>query len=511
MDAALTTASVEAGGSSVLIFIGLAAALVEMLLGVALGWWLRGGKKSPPPASPHELRQAESALTSLHELAHRVKADVGAHSSQVEAISNELSAQKQNGSAPETKVLSAVTKILEANERLSEQLQTAESKLVEQAEEIKLHATHAMTDALTGLGNRRALDHEIARRIAEFHRYGTPFTLLMLDVDHFKKFNDTHGHLAGDEVLRLVGRILQSAVRTEDFVARYGGEEFAILATQTALTDALAAAERVRSSIEKGQCQFEGKKLHVAASVGLAQMAAGHDAVLLIQAADQALYAAKQNGRNQVQMFIMADESSDLQSTTVNVPPSKPSAPAKRAPTDGRTDLQTGLPNRTAFCEDIRRRLAETKRHGNRLSIILVKVDNLNQHAADHGTPIQELILRTCTQFLSAAMRDMDLVARHDTDSFAIALPGTAVVYASAAAERLRAAIQRCPLQLHDQKFCFTVSAGAAECVADEDLIAFMSRAEEALQTSVSRGGNRVHFHTGNSIERVPEQVAVGE
>ncbi len=140
-----------------------------------------------------------------------------------------------------------------------------------------------------------------------------------------------------------------------------------------------------------------------------------------------------------------------------------------------------------------------------------MKVDNLKQHVADHGAPMEDLILRTCTQFLAAAMRDMDLIARHDNDSFAIALPGTALVHASAAAERLRAAIERCPLQLHDHKFRFTICAGVAEAVPEEDLVGFMSRAEQAQQASVAGGGNRVHFHTGDSIERVPEQPVAAE
>ena len=83
----------------------------------------------------------------------------------------------------------------------------------------------------------------------------------MLDVDHFKKFNDTHGHLAGDEVLRLVGRTLKTAARTSDFVARYGGEEFAVIMPKTTLPETPPCGERIRSAIEQAQCEFEGKKL----------------------------------------------------------------------------------------------------------------------------------------------------------------------------------------------------------------------------------------------------------
>ena len=250
----LDPAAISATGNSWLVIVGLAAAVFELLIGIALGWWLRGGKTSPAtenaagPSDPQcdaGLHDAQHALSNLHELAMRVQADVGAHSSKVEAISNQLSTQQSEGTGQEVNVLNAVTKILEANQRLEQQLHSAESRLNEQAEQIKHHAANALTDALTSLGNRRAFDSELARRCSEFQRQGTPFCLMMLDVDHFKKFNDTHGHLAGDEVLRLVGRTLKAAVRTPDFVARYGGEEFGVIMPQTSLAETPPCAERV--------------------------------------------------------------------------------------------------------------------------------------------------------------------------------------------------------------------------------------------------------------------------
>src|SRR5205807_6991032 len=118
-----------------------------------------------------------------------------------------------------------------------------------------------MTDALTGAPNRRRFDAELTNRLAAWNAQHTPFCLMMLDVDHFKKFNDTHGHLAGDEVLRLVGKTLKAAVRSADFVARYGGEEFSVIMPQATLTQAVESADRVRKSIENAECSFEGKTL----------------------------------------------------------------------------------------------------------------------------------------------------------------------------------------------------------------------------------------------------------
>ena len=126
---------------------------------------------------------------------------------------------------------------------------------------------------------------------------GVPFSLVMIDVDHFKRFNDSHGHKAGDEVLRRVGKCLSDGVRRSDFVARYGGEEFCILFSNQGEARATELAERVRLRIEQIESPFET----ITASMGVASFSAEHaDAETLIRDADMALYQAKEQGRNRV-------------------------------------------------------------------------------------------------------------------------------------------------------------------------------------------------------------------
>ncbi len=155
----------------------------------------------------------------------------------------------------------------------------------------------ATTDGLTGLKNHRAFQEHLASECEAALRHRTPLSLLLLDVDHFKQYNDTFGHPAGDAVLKQVARLLTQTTRDCDFVARYGGEEFVVILSQTSLASAMQAAERCRASIEAAAWNCRA----VTASVGVATLSLDtSDGESLLTAADQALYAAKYNGRNQV-------------------------------------------------------------------------------------------------------------------------------------------------------------------------------------------------------------------
>ena len=156
----------------------------------------------------------------------------------------------------------------------------------------------AFTDDLTGLANRRRFERQLAREVARTERYGHPFCLLLVDIDHFKEVNDAHGHDAGDEALRLVANAIQSGTRGIDTGARIGGDEFAVILPETDLARGLEVAERLRASI--GSLAIEGTG-RVTASVGVAELptcAPGGDE--LRAAADAALYEAKRGGRDQV-------------------------------------------------------------------------------------------------------------------------------------------------------------------------------------------------------------------
>ena len=208
-------------------------AVVALALGFGAGWWMFA-KRGQTTDTAQDVERAMMAAGQIQDLTSRVAHDVGAHSVTVEQISSELAELTGTGGQTDgAAVGAAIARIVTANEALQSQLQRAEAKLEEQAKEIADHQTAATTDSLTGLANRRAFDDAMQQRIAEWQRQGTSFSLMIFDVDHFKKFNDTHGHLAGDEVLRTVGTAIRQVTRDMDIPCRYGGEEFAVIMPAT--------------------------------------------------------------------------------------------------------------------------------------------------------------------------------------------------------------------------------------------------------------------------------------
>lgn len=159
----------------------------------------------------------------------------------------------------------------------------------------------ATVDELTGAINRRHFDDELDEAVHRSGRYDRPLTLVMFDLDRFKKTNDTHGHAAGDEVLKMVAQVCRPMVRNPDMLGRVGGEEFAVLLNETPLDGGLILADRLRQAIADSSVEHEGHTLRITASFGCAQLAAGEDGEALMGRADDALYRAKDNGRNRVE------------------------------------------------------------------------------------------------------------------------------------------------------------------------------------------------------------------
>jgi len=187
--------------------------------------------------------------------------------------------------------------------RLQASLRSSRQEIEGLKANLEATRSESRTDALTGLANRKHFDGRLARLITDSASVAAPLSLVMCDVDHFKRFNDTYGHLTGDHVLRLVANTIKQTVRGRDFAARYGGEEFAVILPETSLVQAAAVGENIRSAVARGGLvrRSTGESLgRMTLSVGVAQLRSGESAQALIERADRGLYAAKRQGRNRV-------------------------------------------------------------------------------------------------------------------------------------------------------------------------------------------------------------------
>ena len=272
---------------------------IQLISGIAIGLWLRRAHRADSHRSRQDMVRASEIAKRLQALADEMSSNVGEHRSQLDQATRLLtSGEGRTDESLAELVVDVIGDIVRANQNLQSKLQTAESRLEEQAAEIEAHISRSLTDPLTGLPNRREFNDRLEERMAAWGRRQEVFSLLLLDVDHFKTLNDEYGHLAGDQVLAAIGRALRGAVRREDAVARYGGEEFAILLPNTSLDEAIHVARKVRETVATTAVHFGGQQLAVTVSGGLAMIGTNERCESLIHRADAALYAAKAAGRN---------------------------------------------------------------------------------------------------------------------------------------------------------------------------------------------------------------------
>lgn len=231
----------------------------------------------------------------IGDLTQRIEGEIGSHTFRIEEISASLRSAKKG--EPDM-VLDAAARIMLANQQLQSELEAARAEIDEHRAKVKELSAEARTDVLTGLANRRAFIEDLERRYEQWRRHQVPLSLIMLDIDHFKKINDRYTHAGGDTALRHLGEVLRAALRQMDVPARYGGEEFAVILPGTKLPDAINVAERLRATIAAQGFAYEDAAIPITASLGLATIELSDTVSSIIERADQALYAAKQGGRN---------------------------------------------------------------------------------------------------------------------------------------------------------------------------------------------------------------------
>jgi diguanylate cyclase len=351
----------------------------------------------------------------------------------------------------------------------------------------KLHLRDVLTDGLTGIANRRAYEFELSRCLAQWERNRTPLSILMLDIDHFKQFNDRYGHAAGDAVLQGVAEVLHTSLRKSDLVARYGGEEFSAILPGISISELKDVAERTRCLIEMQRFRFEGLTLRVTASIGLAQALDGDDSVSLTKRADAAMYAAKEAGRNCVFLHDGAACWSASEGMQLADCPFRSLNEHSPESEDAYSDHTTGLPTQQVYLMELKRRAAERSRYGTEAVVALVRADSYAT-VPSHELRMQKCLVARIAKLMASQLRETDLVTRYSADTLAILMPSTTLQSSWFPLQRAIIKADR----YEDAQYpglSFSVSIGATEIRPDEQAQTVMQNVERSLHEAIAAGG----------------------
>lgn len=251
----------------------------------------------------------EKSVEEVMELLAEAGSDAERYSETLATADGQLEKAKAAGAVKRivSNLVEETRRVAEQNRKVNARLEQSNTQIAELQERISDVRKEAMCDPLTGLHNRRALDNQLQRAMDEAHKTASTLSLLILDIDHFKKFNDTYGHPLGDQVIKLVAQCLTDCTKGHDTPARYGGEEFAIVLPQTDIDGARAVATQICQTVASKQIRRKstGENLgNVTISIGAAELSRSEAPDDLIERADTALYAAKNAGRNRVEVAL---------------------------------------------------------------------------------------------------------------------------------------------------------------------------------------------------------------
>jgi len=284
--------------------------VVTLGVGIAIGFWLGRlwARYMHPPQMEASNDEGDPTvyreqLAGMIQFTGHFTGDLNKHIELLEKLEEKLAESDSDDPAlsddgPSAKAVELIAQITAANQKLKQRLESAEATLKSQAQELEDTLSEARTDVLTQLLNRRAFEEERERRWALWERKQQPFSLLILDIDHFKQVNDTYGHDAGDLVLREVAARLTSVMRKTDYLARIGGEELAILIPESDWPSVSTVAKKVLNVVRSVPVKYDETEIDVTVSCGLMPVVHAQGLEALTKGADEALYAAKAAGRN---------------------------------------------------------------------------------------------------------------------------------------------------------------------------------------------------------------------
>jgi diguanylate cyclase (GGDEF)-like protein len=370
----------------------------------------------------------------------------------------------------------------------------------------------AIRDELTGTHNRRYLLSLIEKEKQRSDRTGRSFSLCLLDIDFFKRINDTYGHAAGDTVLRQFCLSVQQHVRGADSFGRYGGEEFLLMLPETPAVDALVLAERVRGAIERLRCVDAGSEIALTVSIGVAEFRPGEPITQTVGRADEALYLAKSSGRNRV--FCHGDACLAVHTGAIGrvaaADPNDMGASLARMLDGAQCDQLTGLLNRRLLRDRLRHAMDRANRHRRTVALLLLNINKFKEVNDALGYEAGDAILARAATTIKGCLRDSDTVSRWGGDEFIALLEDLACENdAQAVAEKI---LDRfgAPLDVAGRECFVTLSVGialypAAAC----DLDALLKRADIAMRCAKAWGENSVQLYSAGAALPPSERLAL--
>ncbi|WP_229507678.1 diguanylate cyclase domain-containing protein [Massilia sp. Dwa41.01b] len=359
----------------------------------------------------------------------------------------------------------------------------------------------AIRDELTGSHNRRYLMRLIEHEKERSDRSGRPFCLCLLDIDFFKRINDTWGHSAGDTVLRAFAGVVQAHVRASDSFGRYGGEEFLLMLPETGPAEAPVLAERVRVAIENLRCVEGGSEIALTVSIGVAQYQMGEAIGLAVGRADEALYLAKSSGRNRV-ICHGQDEATGMLALRGGAPDALDEredlgASVGRMLDGVGCDQLTGLLNRRLLRDRLRHAMDRADRNARPVALLLLNINKFKEVNDALGYEAGDALLVQVGAIIRACLRDCDTVARWSGDEFVALLEdladeGDARQVAEKVLDRFGL-----PLATGGRDCFVTLSVGVALYPAEDcDLDALLKRADIAMRSARAWGENSVRMYS---------------